>query len=42
MVPALWPLASGYKNRVGQLRAYGNGIHVETATRFIEAVMQCQ
>ena len=38
---SFFPLAHGHPGRVGQLRAYGNGIHVETATCFIEAAMTC-
>jgi hypothetical protein len=29
------------KNRVGQLRAYGNAICAPLAAQFIEAVMEC-
>ena len=34
----LFPLAHGATQRVGRLRAYGNGIHVETATAFMRAI----
>jgi len=37
--PGTFPLADGYPNRVGKLRAYGNAINVEVAKTFIEAAM---
>ena len=37
--PEFFPLANGHTNRVGKLRAYGNAIHVETATGFVRACM---
>jgi len=35
------PLAHAAPARVGRLRAYGNGLDLETATGFVEAVMEC-
>ena len=37
--PGTFPLADAATARVGRLRAYGNGLDAETATRFVEAVM---
>lgn len=37
--PGTFPLVNETPARVGRLRAYGNGLDAETATRFIEAVM---
>src|SRR5690606_37519918 len=38
--PGTFPLAHAAAGRVGQLRAYGNGLDVETATAFAEAVRE--
>ena len=39
--PGTFPLAHAAPARVGRLRAYGNGLDLETATGFVEAVMEC-
>lgn len=39
--PGTFPLAHGVAARVGKLRAYGNGLDLETATEFVSAVMEC-
>ncbi|MEM6680448.1 MAG: DNA cytosine methyltransferase, partial [Pseudomonadota bacterium] len=38
--PGTFPLAHGYPNRVGRLRAYGNAICPQTAAAFIEAAIE--
>lgn len=38
--PGVFPLAHGTTERVGRLRAYGNGLVAPQAATFIEAVMQ--
>ena len=38
--PGTFPLADADPGRVGRLRAYGNSLDAETATVFVEAVMQ--
>jgi DNA (cytosine-5)-methyltransferase 1 len=37
--PGTFPLVDAAPARVGRLRAYGNALDAETATRFLEAVM---
>jgi len=37
--PGTFPLANGYPQRVGRLRAYGNGINVEAAAGFIKGAV---
>ena len=39
--PGAFPLVVKAPARVGRLRAYGNGLDLETATGFVEAVMEC-
>ena len=38
--PGTFPLADGTPGRVGQLRAYGNGLCAQQAQAFVEAAMQ--
>lgn len=38
--PGTFPLAHGVTQRVGKLRAYGNGLDAETATAFCEVVKE--
>lgn len=37
--PGTFPLATGARSRMGRLRAYGNAINVEAATKFIESYL---
>ena len=38
--PGTFPLAHGITNRMGKLRAFGNGLDAETATNFCEVVRE--